>query len=114
MWCIMGDRRLSDGVSCALRLIVRDTANPECVPACVCNTCAVEPLHAQPHTNKHNLACLLFSKQEEEEKADETCLFFRQAVPGEYDLHEISAFTPLCAALQHAHVQVYFLLGLKG
>lgn len=100
-WCIMGDRRLSDGVSCALRLIVRDTANPECVSACVCNTCADEPRHAQPHTNKHNLACLLFSRNGRRRRRRPTRhVYFRQAVPGEYDLHETSAVhsTVYCSA----------------
>jgi len=80
----MGDRRLSNGVSCAAWLIIRDTTNPVCV--CVC-TCVCELMnsyvHRLTHTNKHNLTCLLscFPEEEEEEEEaeadedeDETCL----------------------------------------
>ena len=73
----MGDRRLSNGVSCAAWLIIRDAANPVCAHVCVCicveapyelmNSYMHRPTHKQ--MQPHTLTLIL----SEEEEADETC-----------------------------------------
>lgn len=88
-----GDRRLSNGVSCAAWLIMRDTANPGCLwmyhMSWWTHTCT-GPL-TQANTTSHAYS---FSPKRRRRRRQTRHVYVCQSKPVEYDLHDISIFYP--------------------